>query len=135
MTPPTKSTFPDTLPPARTPDPRDAPALRWGVMGTGWIAERFVASLQAHSSQQVVAVGSRSRETAQLFATRLGIERAYASYQDLVADSAIDVIYIETPHTAHLECALLALGAGRHAVVEKPLAVNAGEARKIARAA
>jgi predicted dehydrogenase len=104
-------------------------------MGTGWIAERFVASLQAHSSQQVVAVGSRSHETAELFATRLGIERAYASYQDLVDDSGIDVIYVATPHNAHLECALLALGAGKHAVVEKPLAVNAGEAREIARAA
>jgi predicted dehydrogenase len=104
-------------------------------MGTGWIAERFVGSLQSHSSQQVVAVGSRSQTTADLFARRLGIERSHASYQDLVADSAIDVIYVATPHNAHLEGALLALEAGKHAVVEKPLAMNAGEARKIAGAA
>jgi predicted dehydrogenase len=135
MTPHTMSTFPDALPAARTPDPGTAPALRWGVMGTGWIAERFVASLQAHSSQQVVAVGSRSRDTADLFARRLGIERAHASYQDLVADSAIDVIYVATPHNAHLECALLALRAGKHTVVEKPLALDAREAMKIASAA
>jgi predicted dehydrogenase len=104
-------------------------------MGTGWIAERFVRSLQAHSSQQVVAVGSRSHTTADLFARRFGIQRSHASYQDLVADSAIDVIYVATPHNAHLEGALLALEAGKHTVVEKPLAMNAGEARKIASAA
>jgi predicted dehydrogenase len=104
-------------------------------MGTGWIAERFVGSLQSHSSQQVVAVGSRNQNTADLFARRLGIERSHASYQDLVADSAIDVIYVATPHNAHVEGALLALDAGKHAVVEKPFAMNAGEARKIAGAA
>jgi predicted dehydrogenase len=101
-------------------------------MGTGWIAERFVGSLQSHSSQQVVAVGSRSQDTADLFARRFGIERAHASYFDLVADPDIDVIYVATPHNAHLECALLALEAGKHTVVEKPLAVNAAEARTIA---
>src|SRR4051794_4632030 len=100
-------------------------------MGTGWIAERFVRSLQSHSSQHVVAVGSRSHSTADLFARRLGIQRSHASYHDLVADSAVDVIYVATPHTAHLEGALLALEAGKHTLVEKPLAMNAGEARKI----
>src|SRR5919112_4244575 len=128
-------TLPDALPSARTPDPRRAPTLRWGVMGTGWIAERFVASLQAHSSQQVVAVGSRNRETADRFARRSTIQRAHASYRDLVGDPAVDVIYVATPHNAHLEGALLALEAGKHTVVEKPLALNAGEARTIASAA
>jgi hypothetical protein len=52
--------FPESLPSARTPDPRTAPSLRWGVMGTGWIADKFVAAAQRHSSQQIVAVGSRS---------------------------------------------------------------------------
>src|SRR3954454_3816371 len=129
------SILPDALPTARTPDPRTATSLRWGVMGTGWIAERFVAALQPHSSQQVVALGSRSQKTAELFARRFEIQRAYATYGDLVADSAIDVIYVATPHNAHLECALLALGAGKNALVEKPLALNAEEAKKIANAA
>jgi len=101
-------------------------------MGTGWIAERFVASLQAHSNQRVIAVGSRSRGTAEEFAARFGIRRAYAGYQDLVADPAVDVVYIATPHNAHLGGALLSLRAGKHTLVEKPLAVNAGEARRIA---
>jgi predicted dehydrogenase len=128
-------TFPDSLPQARTPDPRSAPTLRWGVMGTGWIAERFVASLQRQSSQQVVAVGSRSQDTAAAFARRLGIERTHPSYQDLVSDPTVDVIYVATPHNAHLECALLALEAGKHTVVEKPLAINASQAQQIADAA
>jgi predicted dehydrogenase len=126
------STFPDTLPTARIPDPRSAPSLRWGVMGTGWIAERFVASLQAHSSQQVVAVGSRRHAGAATFAQQAGISRAHGSYQELVADPGIDVIYIATPHTEHVDHALLALNARKHTVVEKPFALNAGQARQIA---
>jgi predicted dehydrogenase len=124
--------FPDTLPRPRTPDPRSAPSLRWGVMGTGWIAERFVASLKAHSSQQVVAIGSRNHETAARFAGRFAIPRSYSTYQDLVADPDIDVIYVATPHTGHLDGALLALAAGKHTLVEKPFAINANEARQIA---
>ena len=129
------STFPDALPVARTPDPRSAPTLHWGVLGTGWIAERFVASLQAHSSQRVVAVGSRNQATAAGFASRLGLERAYGSYAELVADPDVDVVYVATPHTAHLQDTLLALSAGKHTVVEKPLALDAAQARRIAAAA
>lgn len=125
-------TFPAALPTPRTPDPRSAPTLRWGVMGTGWIAERFVASLQAHSSQDVVAVGSRRRDTAAAFAQKLGLPRVHGSYQDLVTDPAVDVIYVATPHTEHLDGALLALHAGKHTVVEKPFAINADQARQIA---
>lgn len=104
-------------------------------MGTGWIAERFVASLQRHSSQQVVAVGSRSHESAAAFAHRFSVPRSHASYQELVADPDIDVIYVATPHNAHLEGAMLALEAGKHCVVEKPLAINVAQARQIAEAA
>ena len=128
-------TFPTTLPAPRTPDPRSAPTLRWGVMGTGWIAERFVASLQAHSSQEVVAIGSRSDETAVAFAQRFDLQRSHANYQDLVDDPGLDVIYVATPHTQHLEGAMLALEAGKHVLVEKPFAINAREAQQIADAA
>lgn len=124
--------FPKTLPTPRTPDPRTAPSMRWGVMGTGWIAERFVASLQAHSSQQVVAVGSRSHDTAARFAGLTGIPCAYGSYEELVADPSVDVVYIATPLPAHLDGAVLALEAGKHTLVEKPFALNAAQARQIA---
>ena len=104
-------------------------------MGTGWIAERFVASLQRHSSQEVVAVGSRNHDSAAAFADQFTIPRSHASYQDLVADPDIDVIYVATPHNAHLEGAMLALEADKHTVVEKPLAINVAQAERIAEAA
>ena len=129
------SRLPTVLPSARTPDPTAAPSLRWGAIGTGWIADRFVASLRRHSSQQVVAVGSRTRSSAQSFADRHGIDRAYGSYEELVGDRGVDVVYVATPHTAHLPVALLSLRAGKPTLVEKPLGATADEARQIATAA
>lgn len=126
------NTFPAALPHARTPDPRSAPSLRWGVLGTGWIADKFVTALQRHSSQRVTAVGSRRIAGATRFARRFGIERAHGSYEHLVSDPYVDVVYVGTPHNAHLSHALLALQAGKHTLVEKPLALNAIQAQQIA---
>ncbi len=123
------------LPAARTPDPRNAPGLRWGVLGTGWIADKFVTALQKHSTQRIAAVGSRSLDSAGEFAQRLGVERAYGSYEELVSDPGVDVVYVATPHNAHVSHALLALEAGKHTLVEKPLALNADQGQRIADAA
>jgi predicted dehydrogenase len=120
---------------ARTPDPRSAPSLRWGVLGTGWIAGKFVTALLKHSSQRIAAVGSRSRESATGFAGRFGIEKAYGSYDELVSDPGLDVVYIATPHNAHLPHALLALEAGKHTLVEKPLALDEVQGQRIAEVA
>ncbi|HEV2919314.1 MAG TPA: Gfo/Idh/MocA family oxidoreductase, partial [Actinomycetota bacterium] len=68
---------PAALPPPRTPDPMLAPPLRWGVLGPGWIAERFVGSLRRSTRQQVVAVASRDPGRAAAFAARFGVDRAY----------------------------------------------------------
>ena len=127
--------FPRTLPAPRTPPSEAAPALRWGVLGTGWIADRFVRSLRRHTRQQVLAVGSRDAGRSAAFAGRHGLARAHGSYEALVADPDVDVVYVATPHPAHLPCATLALEAGRHTVVEKPLALNADQAAQIARLA
>jgi predicted dehydrogenase len=129
-------TFPSSLPASRLPDPMDAPGLRWGILGTGWIAEKFTGSLRRNTQQQVVAVGSRSVASAKEFADRVGIGRAHGSYDDLVADPEVDVVYVATPHNFHHRHALLALDAGKHVLVEKPIALNAAEASEIgARAA
>jgi hypothetical protein len=64
-----------SLPTARTPDPFDAPPLRWGVMGTGWIAERFIRSVQRHTRQQFTAIGSRNAERSAAFAARRRLSR------------------------------------------------------------
>lgn len=125
-------TFPSALPGPRTPDPMDAPALRWGVLGTGWIASRFVAALHRDTRQRVVAVGSRSVASATDFADGARVGRAHGSYADLVGDPEVDVVYVATPHNHHLRHALLALDAGKHVLVEKPLALNAAEAEQVA---
>lgn len=128
-------TIPAQMPLPRVPNSLTAPILRWGVMGTGWIAERFVESLQQSTRQQVVAVGSRTREAATTFAKRFSLQAGHGSYPDLVADRNIDVIYIATPHNAHHPCALLALDAGKHVLIEKPMALNAAQALQIAQVA
>src|SRR5215207_9921564 len=99
-------TLPDNLPPPRTPISMDAPPMRWAIMGPGWIAERFVESLNAHTTQDVVAVGSRSLSRAQEFAKRYDIGTAVGSYEDLVRLGDVDIVYVATPHPAHLEGAL-----------------------------
>lgn len=123
------------LPAPRFPDPADAPALRWGVIGPGGIAADFTDALHAHTAQRMVACGSRSAERAAAFAAAHGVERAHGSYEALVADPEVDVVYVATPHSEHLEHALLAIRAGKHVLVEKPLAATAEQARAIAAAA
>ncbi len=123
------------LPTPRTPDSADAPSLRWGVLGTGWIADRFVASLRRHTRQVVAAVGSRTQAAADDAAARWGAGRAHGSYEALVTDPDVDVVYVATPHHLHLPHALLAVAAGRHVLVEKPVGLDAAEARTIGAAA
>ncbi len=127
--------LPESLPAPRTPDPRQAPPLRWGILGTGWIAQRFTESLQAHTTQRVVAVGSRSQTSADRFAGRFGIPRAHSSYDALVADDGVDVIYVATPHNHHFPDAMRAIHAGKHVLIEKPIGLNADQARQIQREA
>ena len=126
------SAFPRSLPTARTPDAMAAPPLRWGVLGTGWIAERFVGAVSRSTRQVFTAVASRDAGRGAAFAAAHDIPRAFSSYGELVASDEVDVVYVATPHPAHLECALLALAAGKHVLVEKPLGLSAHEARQVA---
>lgn len=102
----------------------------WGILATGWIAELFTQDLNL-SGMNVAAVGSRSRDKAEAFAARFGIPSAHGSYEDLVADPGVDIVYIATPHPMHARDALLAIEAGKHVLVEKPFTLNAAEARKV----
>ena len=127
--------LPDALPAPRRPSPDSVPSLRWGVLGTGWIASRFVAALRASTKQRVVAVGSRTQASADAFAATTAIERAFSPPGALLADPDVDIIYVATPHHMHREGALLAIEAGKHALIEKPLGLNAAEAQEISEAA
>jgi predicted dehydrogenase len=120
------------LPAPRTPDPMDAPLLRWGVLGTGWIAERFTAALRARTCQQVYAVGSRSQESADQFAGLVGAQAAYDSFEALVGDPDVDVVYVASPHNHHHPHARLALEAGKHVVVEKPMGLSVEQCQDLA---
>jgi len=106
--------FPPSLPASRIKSASEAPVLRWGILGSGWIAERFIESVRAHTKQDIVAVGSRSRSRAEEFASRMGLKRAYGDYGEFLAAGDLDVIYVATPHNAHLEGVTLALNAGKH---------------------
>ena len=131
----TSLSLPDALPAPRRRSPDSVPSLRWGVLGTGWIASRFVASLQASTTQRVVAVGSRTQESADAFAARHGIEKALRPMEQLVRDPDVDVVYVATPHHLHRSGALAAIAAGKHVVVEKPIGLNSAEAQEISAAA
>ena len=93
--------------------------LRWGLIGSGLIATSFAADLSFTDSGRVVAIGSRSQESADRFADKFGIPNRHASYEGLVADPEVDVVYVATPHPMHLANALLALDAGKPVLVEK----------------
>lgn len=111
------------------------PSLRWGVLAPGGIARSFVASVLKHTNQRVLAAGSRSLENAQAFAAEHGLERAYGSYDELLADDELDAIYVASPHSLHVEHGLMVIAAGKHLLVEKPIATNAADARLLLDAA
>ena len=105
--------------------------LRWGLIGSGQIASAFADDLTLTDSGRVVAIGSRSQESADRFADKFDIPNRHASYEALVADPAVEVVYVGTPHPMHYANALLALEAGKPVLVEKPFTMNADEARQL----
>ncbi|AZC14390.1 MULTISPECIES: Gfo/Idh/MocA family oxidoreductase [unclassified Microbacterium] len=108
--------------------------LRWGILATGGIAHAFATDLRT-AERDIVAVGSRRQEASRSFAAEFGIPHAHASYEALVADPDVDILYIATPHPFHAENAILALEHGKHVLVEKPFTLNAAEAASIRDAA
>lgn len=102
----------------------------WGILGTGGIARAFAEDLKHLHGHLVAAVGSRSQESADAFVSLFPEARAFASYEELV-QSDLDAIYIATPHTFHIEHALLALNAGKAVLCEKPFTINRQEAAQL----
>lgn len=107
------------------------PTLRWGIQAPGVIAGQFVNSLRRFTDQPVVAVASRSKERAREFAATHRIDTAYGTYEQLLSDPNVDIIYVASPHSHHCDMAVAALEAGKHVLVEKPLAVTAAEGERI----
>ena len=107
------------------------PKLRWGILGPGGISVTILNDFRI-AGIQVDAVGSRSLERALSYAKEHSVDRAYGSYQELVDDPDLDVIYISTPHNSHYENAIQAIRAGKHVLVEKPFTLSANQAIGIA---
>ena len=99
--------------------------LRWGILGTGKIARQFAAGLKNLSDAKLIAVGSRGAESANAFGEQFAVPRRHASYEALVSDPDVDVIYVATPHSCHQENTLLALAASKAVLCEKPFTINA----------
>ncbi|WP_029040170.1 Gfo/Idh/MocA family protein [Cucumibacter marinus] len=106
--------------------------LRWGVLSTARIAtEKVIPGIQKSELNVVTAIASRDGARAQAAAAQLGIARALDSYEDLLADPDIDVIYNPLPNHLHVPLTLSALEAGKHVLCEKPIALDADEAREL----
>lgn len=108
--------------------------LGWGVVGTGDVSRSVVGDLRALPSARRVAVASRDDSRARAFAEELGFERA-GSFDDLLRDAAVEIVYIGTPHSTHSALAIRALEAGKHVLVEKPLGVDADDVARVTDAA
>lgn len=109
--------------------------LRWGILGTGFVAKKFALGLKATPGSKVVAVGSRTLDRAREFAGPLAISKPFGSYEGLVACPEVDIVYVATPPSRHHEDAHLCIAAGKHVLIEKPFALDAGQARAIIDAA
>ncbi|MET1021604.1 MAG: Gfo/Idh/MocA family oxidoreductase [Arthrobacter sp.] len=120
-------------------DPRTATGarLRWGVIATGGIAAAVTRDLELLADAELYAVSSRTQAAADAFAADYGFARAYGDqngqtgYERLLANDAVDVVYVATPHAQHHKIALAALTAGKHVLCEKALTVNAREAAEL----
>ena len=106
--------------------------LKVGILGTGGIAECMARTLQGLAGEaSAYAVASRSKEKAEAFAKTWGFERAYGSYEELVADPEVDLVYVATPHSHHYENACLALQYKKPLLIEKAFTANAKQAKAL----
>jgi len=101
--------------------------IRWGILGTGWIAEKMVDAISVVNDATLVAVGSRTAAKANEFARKHRVGTAHGSYEDLAKDPNIDVVYVATPNTSHCDNTLLCLRNGKAVLCEKPFAMNERE--------
>ena len=105
--------------------------LRVGIVGAGWIAEKAAITLNGLQDCEAYAIGSRTLEKAEAFAAKWNIPQAYGSYEALLADSDVDLVYVATPHSHHYDVTKAALLADKPCLVEKAFMANARQANEI----
>lgn len=116
------------------PLPSDRP-VRWGILATGRISATLVDEIRLTPDCEVVAVGSRKEESARQFAATHGIATAYGSYDALIEDDVVDVVYVGASHSAHFGAVRHCIEVGRPVLCEKPLTVDAAQTEELVRAA
>ena len=109
--------------------------FRIGIIGAGWIAEKMAEAIAPFQDMCIYAIASRSIDKAMSFAARWKVEKAYGSYEELVSDPAVDLVYIATPHSHHYDHAMLAVNHGKPVLVEKAFTANARQAEDLINAA
>lgn len=109
--------------------------VKWGLLATGGIAHTFARGVVGSATGELVAVGSRTQESADRMGDEFGIPRRHGSYEALLADPEVDAVYLSPPHPMHAEWAVRAAEAGKHTLCEKPLGMNEQEARRVVQAA
>ena len=109
--------------------------IRWGIAGPGRMAAAIVPEFHQASNAELIAVGSRSTERAEAFATEHGIPRWHSSYEALVGDPAVDAVYVATPHPQHTDIALAAIAAGKAVLIEKAFSATVADTERIVAAA
>jgi predicted dehydrogenase len=110
----------------------EEPMIRWGIVGPGGIANRFAEAMTLVDGGQIVAVSSRSVERAENFCERFGVRACYGDYESLAADESVDAVYVATPHARHEVDTVMMLRGGKHVLCEKPFALNARQAERMA---
>lgn len=110
--------------------------IRWGILSTAKIGvDKVIPAMQRGQFSEVAAIASRDRDRAAQVAARLGIERAYGAYEELLADSQIDAIYNPLPNHLHVSWSIKCLEAGKHVLCEKPIGLSATEGQQLVDAA
>lgn len=106
--------------------------VRWGILGTAKIAlTKVIPAMQRSPWVDVVAIASRDLAKAKAAAAELNIPKAYGSYEELLSDPSVEVVYNPLPNHLHVPFTIKAAEAGKHVLVEKPIALNAAEARTL----
>ncbi|SVC46073.1 uncharacterized protein METZ01_LOCUS298927, partial [marine metagenome] len=105
--------------------------IRWGILGTGNIAHQFARGLADTPDATLVAVGSRSIDTANTFADEFDVERRHPTYEELADDDGVDAVYVSTPHPFHRDNSILLLEHSKAVICEKPFTINAGDAKAV----
>jgi len=109
--------------------------VRWGLLATGGIAQAFARDLALLPDAELVAVGSRTAESAERFGAEFDVPHRHSSYESLCADPYVDAVYISTPHPGHRDATLLAIAHGKAVLVEKPFAMDVRESQEMVDAA